>query len=219
MNGKSDTKRGSREFRFSKKQRKLYPSWRKPHSDTSNQPSKSTWSQSDSNPQLSEHEYRQYCSYNISSSNNNICVGCGVMVARLKSQKLVFGHAQQSPREYIFLIWKMRNIIYWWKRKTGALPLKADFNMGSSFKFSKMSAILVITAFSRPLNYLHQYGYNINAQTCSASYRGCGVLMVNEKKQQKKHREIELTTNPNAMPGHAALLKSYYPPWPWLILL
>ena len=36
--------------------------------------------------------------------------------------------------------------------------------------------------------------------------------MVNEKKQQKKHREIELTTNPNAMPGHAALLKSYYPP-------
>lgn len=67
------------------------------------QPSKSTWSQSDSNPQLSELEYRQYCSYNISSSNNNnIYVGCGVMVARLKSQKLVFGHARQSPREYIF---------------------------------------------------------------------------------------------------------------------
>ena len=118
------------------------------------QPSKSTWSQSDSNPQLSELEYRQYCSYNISSSNNNICVGCGIMVAHLKSQKLVFGHARQSPREYNFLIWKMRNIIFLWKRKTGALPLKSDFNMGSSFKFSKMSAILVITAFSRPLKHV-----------------------------------------------------------------
>ena len=50
-----------------------------------------------------------------------------------------------------FFIWKMINIVFFCENVKLEPPLKSNFNMGSSSKFSKISTILVVTAFLRHL--------------------------------------------------------------------